>query len=86
MLLSAIPIDSSHVRKRASREDGSAAGSDNVPVINVVAVDDTTLQVFVEYSARSYPGVMIYWYGSSAKAADAIATATVMEAISLHPT
>ena len=48
VLLSEVPSDSSHVRKRASSEDGSAAGSDSVPVVSDVAVDDTILHVFVE--------------------------------------
>ena len=47
VLFSPMPIDSSHVQNRASREAVSD-GSDSVPVVNGAVIDDTILHVLVE--------------------------------------
>ena len=53
VVLSPMAMDSSQVRLRASIADGSAAGSDDVPVVKCEDADDTTLHVLVEQSAGS---------------------------------
>ena len=41
--LRAVPSDSSHVRKRASREMATAAGAESVPVQSATEVDEAAL-------------------------------------------